>query len=271
MVCIFRRKVMVPKKNYLESRAASSPGVPRWKMRMPEPTAPGRRELYLHVGTRKSGTSFLQKSAYSSLSALAEQGLGVPLTSWEDVHGTLYEPLLGIEEGRPVPASTLHVMRSLRTRLSETPGERLLITFEDLAALAEHRMAPLAEAFEDFQVHVIVTAREFGRQIPSEWQQSVKERLLARFPEYVDDVLSRSGSDAQLFWRRQDVPEILARWRLALPDASMTLLTVPPSSMGRHVLPERFFSLLGVDPSTVSSPERSTLHSAIARQRSSVG
>ena len=72
-------------------------------------------------------------------------------------------------------------MRS--SRPGRPPGDRLLLTLEDLAETTDEAADALVRAVEPhFDLHVVVTARDWSRQIPSEWQQAVKSRLTLHVP-----------------------------------------------------------------------------------------
>jgi hypothetical protein len=218
---------------------------------------PVKRTLFVHIGVRKSGTSYLQATTYASVEALAGQGIGVPFPGWERHYDALYRPLLEIQPGQEPPQSALDGLARARAVCDRTPGDRLLLSFEDLAALSPTQIEAFLGAFAGYDIHIVVTTRDLARQIPSEWQQCVKERLVTPFGEYVAALRSREGPDSDQFWRRQEVRSILSRWATGIPDDHVHVIVVPPSGAPRSLLPDLYYRLLGVDPATLSPPSRS--------------
>ena len=81
------------------------------------------RRLYLHVGLHKTGTSYLQRLLFENRGLLAEAGLG--LGPFQDPASGSHHPILAAIE-REGPEAVF-------ARAAETPGERLLISAEELS------------------------------------------------------------------------------------------------------------------------------------------
>ena len=54
------------------------------------------------------------------------------------------------------------------------------------------------------EVHPIITARDLARQVPAEWQQSIKHGRTHTLREFYD--LIRAEDPSVMFWRAQDLP-----------------------------------------------------------------
>jgi len=210
------------------------------------------RRLYLHVGTRKTGTSFLQRVVYTAPDSVREQGLGLPL-SGRPAHLRLLQSIgaLGDDTLPAKESAALH--RRLQRNLAATDLDRALVTHEDLAAAGPEPISRLLNLLDDVEVHVVITARDLARQIPSEWQQCVKSRLEVPYEEYVDAVVERRGPDAALFWARQDIADVAERWGSRLPPAHVHVVTVPPSGSPPDLLAERFWTVMGVPPTALAT------------------
>ena len=102
----------------------------------------------------------------------------------------------------------------------------------------------------DVEVHVVVTARDWARQIPAEWQQFVKTRHQGTYEHFLDALRDNPG---HRFWQAQDYAEILARWGAGLPPSQVHVVTVPPAGAPPGLLLERFCSAVGLDPTTLDS------------------
>ena len=62
-------------------------------------------------------------------------------------------------------------------------------------------LGPLAE----YDVHLLITVRDLGRQVPSAWQQRIQGRGIDTYEDYLDAVEHRAPAAAD-FWRNQDLP-----------------------------------------------------------------
>lgn len=213
-----------------------------------------RRRIYLHVGCRKSGTSYLQSSIWESRRRLEAHGLGFPLVGRGDHVQILLDPLRTVQPGRPVPARVHRAMRTLRERLAATRQPAVLLTLEDLAELPLHQVQPLMQTLTADEVHLIITAREWSRQIPSEWQQQVKERYTGVYLDFVR-ALRDDAPDGQRFRARQDVSDVAARWGAGLSPEHVHVIAVPPSGEDPLALFRLFASVVGVPPAAFTTPK----------------
>ena len=211
-----------------------------------------KRRAYIHVGCRKSGTSALQAALRASTEAVTAAGLGMPLPERIDHYNRVLTPLTSFDEDSEVPPKVHKALAELASTMADAPGSRLLLTMEDLAELDARRAALLLEALDDdFEVHVIVTARDWARQIPSEWQQDVKQRSVMSYDDFVKAVQHRTA-DAETYYARQDVPAIAARWGAQLPPERVHVVAVPQGS-DSHRLFELFAGILDLDPSILQA------------------
>ena len=99
-------------------------------------------------------------------------------------------------------------------------------------------------SFPDKEVHVVLTARDLGRQIPAEWQERVKHRGRRDYVAFLK-ALHRNYNRTDWtmpFWGVQHLPRILATWGADLPPERVHLVTVPPSGAPRDLLWKRFAS-----------------------------
>lgn len=209
--------------------------------------------VFLHVGTRKSGTSYLQLALRKSIDALSDQGVALMFRTRD---ANVRRQLLPLRElvATGDPSAAEAAMRWTARRIRQRPDDRHLITLEDLAELPEAAIKVMVDGLSEFDVRVIVTARHWGVTIPSEWQQRVKERHTGTYREFVEDIRERRGPEAELFLARQDVPAIVERWAAHAP---VTVVAVPPSTRTEGTLVELFSELIGVDPTTVTGPRAS--------------
>jgi len=206
-----------------------------------------RREMYVHVGVPKTGTTFLQTVLWKAKRDLREeQGLTLPGRRSED-HVHAAQDLRGLHDAKQYSARSHGGLERFEAALKNIRTPRALFTQELLAPSTYEQVDRFLGLFEDFDVHVIITARDLARQIPSGWQQRVKRRVGTSYADYLATVLDDPDM-AYAFWRSQDIAEVARRWGKPLSPDRVHIVTLPPSGAPPGLLLERFCSVIGVDP-----------------------
>lgn len=215
-----------------------------------------RRPVFVHVGSSKTGTSALQHGLWESVDALAAAGVGVPFVGRQEHIQRLLRPLgwvggQGFTKDVDVPR-----VKSLVKVLKSTPGDRLLISNEDLAECTPAQVTAFSEVADaaGLDVHVVLTARDWAKQLPSEWQQFLKHRLTTDYPTFLDEVRERSSVIAEQYWMRQDVLDICTRWGAGLDPSRVNVIPVPPMRVDPDHVFRSFGSVVGYDPAVIKLP-----------------
>jgi hypothetical protein len=206
------------------------------------------RRVWLHVGLPKTGTSFLQGVLWSNKAAVKRHGLLVPASMQHHYRASLY--VRGVWRERPAAEAIAADWEHLLDLVHRADGD-VLISHELFAPATVEQARYAIESFGGSETHVVITARDLARQLPAEWQQSVKQGSVHRMDDFVQDVVDR-GPRARWFWRVQDLVDVADRWGADLPGDRVHLVTVPPKGADPTVLWTRFASLLGIDPDSVS-------------------
>ncbi|KAA9166361.1 hypothetical protein FPZ12_002015 [Amycolatopsis acidicola] len=200
------------------------------------------RRVYLHVGLPKTGTTLIQELLWHNRSTLA--GAGVLYPGY--VHAAQFHAALDLQPERyrdwhePAAAGAWD---RLAEHIRSWPGTSV-VSCELLAPATSKQVRRVTEALAGLEVHVVCTARDLARQIPSVWQENVKTGQRGSLPELVHAL--RTGEPAEtsgLFWDYQDLTQILRTWGAGLPPERVHVVTVPQA--GPNVWP-RFASVLGV-------------------------
>lgn len=215
------------------------------------------RRAFLHVGTAKSGTSYLQDLWWQHRDVLRERGLLLPgdttrdhfhaaalvkgmdaiVERLDDERRGTWERLVAETRGWPGDVLISH------EHFSDSPPDAAARAVADLVAAAD-------------EVHLVLTVRDLARVLPSAWQQRVKQGARQPFGAFLATV--RRERDDQKFWRYQDVPGILDRWAAGLDPAHVHLVVVPPSGAPRDELWRRTGAVLGVDVADLDTTARRT-------------
>ena len=222
------------------------------------------RRLYLHVGHAKTGTSYLQGAFWGSRTALADAGLLLPLGGPGHHFGLALALRGDLDESMDAPMAFTAEDR-LVEQLSRSSAPRALVTHEVLAAVSADEAARFCARISNREVHIVLTVRDLRRQVPAEWQQRVKTRSTLTYEKFLDGVVNHTERGAK-FWRVQDTFDVAERWRGDLPPDRVHIVTTPPAGSAPTLLLERFCSVLGVDPATVST-DRSRRNESLGAQQ----
>ena len=208
--------------------------------------ADGPRRVFLHVGSPKTGTTFLQEVLWSQRALAAEQGLLLPLERFFD-HYLASLDVRGQAHRPEHPGRAVGIWKRLVAAAEAWPGT-VLVSHELFAsATAAQCQAALAAFSPSTELHVVITARDLVRQIPAEWQEHVKHRSTDSLPAFVAH-LRREDRKPSWFWQVQDFANVAQRWGAALPPERVHVVTVPPVGADPDALWTRFATLLGLDP-----------------------
>lgn len=212
-------------------------------------THPGPGQAFLHVGLPKTGTSFLQSHLWDSPRQLAEVGVRmVPESRGESF--TLMRAVRGQLDAEGRAGRAGRAVQRLQELVGSATEPTLLLSQESLGGAEPDEADALLECFAGREVHVVVTARDVARQLPSAWQQRVKAKGDLTFPDYLAGVRANEGP-GKTFWATQDLVSTLQSWGHRMPPERVHVVLVPPRSADRNLLAERFGSVVGVDFSTL--------------------
>lgn len=214
-----------------------------------KPPSPARPQVYLHIGTPKSGTTYLQNVLWRNRGRLREQGVLYPGdTRHAHVQATfdLRETSFG---GRPNPANRGAWDRMVGAVRAWRRGPAI-ISQELLSQALPHHVERALASLDFADVHIVLTVRDLARQLPAAWQETVKNRSMQPYEEFLTALQGPPSSwsgPVKAFWQTQDVARVLRLWAAGIPPERVHLVTVPPPGAPRGLLWERFCSVVGID------------------------
>jgi hypothetical protein len=199
--------------------------------------------IFVHIGLQKTGTSYLQNVFWGSVDELREHGV----TMVPDSRVSTFWLALDVREriGAHDPPRVARSLEMLPGQLAAVTTPAALISHETLASAGPAQIRRFLEACEGHEVHVVVTARDMGRQVPSLWQEGLKAGRSESLADYVAG-LRAADNRTGLAWRRLDLAGVLRRWAAHVPAERIHVVTVPGPAGPREALLERYCSVLGI-------------------------
>jgi hypothetical protein len=210
------------------------------------------KRLFLHVGTPKTGTTYLQTIIWANEQILRDQGLLLPL---DRVRDHFFLSNLGRDDHEDVanmPARGLTAWDRMLDEVRSWQGD-VLISHELFAMTDTDRAPWIIDSLTSVadELHPVITARDLARQVPAEWQQTVKHGRTHRLREYY--AMVRRHDDSIRFWDAQDLVRQVHMWSQGVPPEHIHLVTLPQPGAAPGLLWSRFASVVGLDAGSIDS------------------
>ncbi len=201
------------------------------------------RRAVVHVGLMKSGTTYLQSVLNRNRDRLREHGVLFPGAVYRDQIAAARE-IRGSRRrsarGSQVTGSWAH----LAAQMCGWDGDSVF-SQETVAAAGPRQIEWMLAELEPLQVHVVLTARDLARTLPSIWQERLRNDQAQTWPEFTE--LARGdGPPSERFWRMHDIADVVERWSAAVPAERIHVVTVPGAGQSGRPLLERFCQVVGV-------------------------
>jgi hypothetical protein len=207
------------------------------------------RKVTLHVGTPKTGTSYLQHVLFHNRPRLRRHGIVYPADR-HDAHFLAALDLMRMPWGG-LETQAIGSWDKLATSVRRAHGHAI-ISHEILATASRAQIGRALESLghgADTEVHLVLSVRDLARQIPAEWQENVKHRAALSYASFLRQIQDprREGRIPTWFWGVQEIPDILDRWGHDLPPDNVHVVTVPPPGGSPDLLWKRFVAAFGLD------------------------
>lgn len=230
-----------------------------------------RLRVFVHVGAPKTGTSSVQAALFQNRDALAQQGILYSADRFDE-HFLAALDLMEMSWGG-LEKEAVGAWDRLAERVRDWSGTAI-ISHEILATATRTQVRRALESLGDAEVHIVFSARDLVRQIPAEWQETIKHRKVVSYGEFLERIGSsdRRGRVASWFWGVQEIPDVLNRWGSTLPPEQVHVITVPRPGAPEGLLWERFAAVFGIDPAQFepdgdrSNPSLGVAESAVVRR-----
>jgi hypothetical protein len=201
--------------------------------------------VVLHIGTMKSGTTYLQRVLDTGI---LESVGGFYASGSFRGQAKAVDSLFHEKRREPRPWT------ALAERVQRRQGTAVY-SHEFLSFASEDRVRRIVESFGGAPVEVLLTVRDQRTAIPAQWQTYVRNRGTDPWDAYVRGLESlrggrrgrradRSTADAstavRAFRRAQGVPGIIARWTAQPGVSSVAVVLMPAPGSPPDLLWQRF-------------------------------
>lgn len=209
------------------------------------------RQVFLHVGPHKTGTTYVQGLLEANRERLAEGGARYPSMTFKR-QGRAVKQAMAWRSRVPGRTATPR-WSQLLSELQQWDGPTAVISHESISTASTSDIAHLVRRLAGFEAHVVYTARDLSRVAPAMWQTIIRSSQSVGWDEYARSLerpeVARGdlAKHAKRFWQAQDAAAVLARWHAHLPLDRLHVVTVPRPGNPPELLWQRFCSVLDVD------------------------
>ncbi len=212
-------------------------------------TASGLKSVFFHVGAPKTGTTYLQSVLFRNKDDLARAGVLYPYADFGQSFRSMQD-FRGVGWGGAAASKFRGEWDRVASSTRTWSGDTVIISNELLGGSTPERIVKGLAAVEPAEIHVVFTARDFARQLVSDWQEHIKHKHTVPLETFVDDLIEK-GVDApapfgELFWGMHDAANVLARWAEFVPTGHVHVVTVPHKDAPPDTLWRRFCTVTGL-------------------------
>jgi hypothetical protein len=153
--------------------------------------------------------------------------------------------LLGQDWGGP-PGHAKGAWSTLMKRVRRLQGT-VLISHEILAPATAAQVTRAMNDLVGSEVHIVYSARDLARQLPSGWQESIKQGRKWSFRRFLNQV----ERGEPWFAHAVDLPSVLAAWGAHVPPEHVHVVTFPAAGADSRgdLLWLRFCEAFGIEAS----------------------
>lgn len=205
--------------------------------------------IFLHIGTMKSGTSYVQGMLWRNREALRRNGVLYPGEKWTEQVDAARQVLGGFGAARNAIAPG--TWQAMADKMRHWSGRSSIMSMELLSFAEPPKITEIVQSLAPAEVHAVITARDLARVIPSAWQESTQNRQTWTWEDYVASLTGESDVEPlafKRFWKQHDLVQMASSWAAELGTDRVHLVTVPRAGGRRDELWRRFCTVVGLDP-----------------------
>ena len=229
--------------------------------------------LIVHIGPRKTGTTYLQRVLQQLSPSLEAQGILYPTRyrGQDDYnHVGAVSDLTHNEESKESNRWTGKDgsgWKGLVASLGAWDGTAI-ISAEMIGGLRPAAARRLLDGLPASSLDVVITMRDLGRILPSSWQQHVRNTHTQSYRRYLARRSKERGRKSplqmqsawdtqrhQTFWRSYAYGALVRRWQGLVGVDHVRVVTLPPPGAPGGLLWERFRDALDIPLLPVEAPK----------------
>lgn len=222
------------------------------------------QRLVVHIGPRKTGTTYLQRVLQLLSPELASQGVLYPIDyrGKDDYnHVGAVTDLTHNDESKESNRWTGKDgsgWTGLQQAIREWDGTAI-ISAEMIGGLRPPAAQRLLDGLASPTIDVVITMRDLGRILPSSWQQHVRNTHTQNYKDYLRRRTRERGNAApeqmqaewdterhHTFWRSYAYGALVRRWQSLVGPDHVQVVTLPPAGSASTLLWGRFRAALAV-------------------------
>jgi hypothetical protein len=191
------------------------------------------KELILHVGFHKSGTTALQESFHLNRKKLLEFGIDYSFIDAKAHHQYAWaltqRPWGWSKRGGEKVSEK--VWNKAAKQISESKVEKVLLSSEFFSELDGQKIRKIRYEIPNRNIKILFTLRPLAKLLPSSYQQYLKYGITAEYEDWLHSVLDKPGESKinPTFWRRHLHGQVVAKWVDVFGATNVTVLIVNES------------------------------------------
>ena len=191
------------------------------------------RQLWLHIGTPKTGSTAVQRYSRARNKYLTSKGVDFLVRRQRASYNDMGIAL----RGRMVKDAA-EIGEALKARIADSPAEKLVISSEMLTGGDPNILRDVIAMDEPFDTKIVAYFRRQDRYFESNYKQKMKTGKVA---PGLDNYLAKFGTATGEYGR------IVKTWEDAFPDAEFIFRRFEPARFPKGDVIRDFMSLLGLD------------------------
>jgi hypothetical protein len=231
------------------------------------------QRLIVHIGPRKTATTYLQRVLQLLAPDLASEGVLYPthFRGREDYNHV--SAITDVTHDTETKSDQRWEKRDhtawpgLQASIAQWPGTAI-ISAEMLGGLRPDAARTVIEGLDADRIDIVITARDLARILPSSWQQHVRNTHSEGFGHYLRRRRRQRGEGSiterekvwntnrgQTFWRAYAYGSLIRRWAALVGTEHVHLVTLPPAGAPSTLLWDRFTAALDIPSLPAQAPE----------------
>jgi hypothetical protein len=145
------------------------------------------KQLYIHIGLHKTGSTYIQKVFADNRSVLRELGIDYPQLGAEFLWGH-HNLAWSLMPAHPLKNTEDFSLDQFLAYLNESKAQRFVISSEDFEFLQSKQVSRLRDLLANYDVKIVMYVRNPMNALYSRWQESVKHGDTTSIKDYCEQL-----------------------------------------------------------------------------------